>query len=263
MKKIAFSTIAFLFLWLPFSIAQVDSSWNNTDADGEKEGKWRAYHNNGVLRYVGQFEKGKPAGEFKYFFDSGDLQSVLNFESSEIANARLFYQTGDLMAEGKYVNQKRDGLWISYGGGNVKLEQGAYELGLKTGVWKTYFLNGQVSSESEFDKDVKVGTFKMYHPSGKLKQESIYVDGKLNGLATFYKTDGKKFLKGLYLNDRRDKRWIYYDENMKIEKVLLYEEGVLTNPEILETINYDSEPYERNIKDVLEFDDLRGKIRYE
>lgn len=263
MKRNAFFTIAFILLWLPMSIAQLDSSWNSTNTNGQKEGKWRAYHENGMLRYVGQFKEGQPEGEFKYFFNSGDLQSVLNFETPKVANARLFYQSGDLMAEGKYINQKKDGLWISYGGSNIKLEEGAYVSGLKEGEWKTYFASGLVSAVSQYENDLQIGEYKSYYENGKLKQESLYANGKLHGLSTFYKSTGKKYLKGIYLNGMRDKRWIYYEDNMKVEKVLEYQEGVLLNPELLDTINYDSDPYKQNIKDVLEFDDLRGKIKYE
>lgn len=260
-KAIIFFTVT--FFGSLFVFAQGEPSWNQIDSKGQKMGRWRAYHENGKLRYTGQFEEDQPYDEFRYYFTTGDLQSVLTFENSSTAKARLFYQNGDLMAEGTYKNQKREGKWTSYGDQNIKVEEGEYINGMKEGSWKTFFPNGKIASETNYINNLKEAEFKRYYDNGALKQDGIYENDKLNGLSTFYKPDGKKFLKGIYQNDMRDKNWIYYDDKMEVKNVLEYQEGVLMNPEELETIDYDSEPYRNNIKDVLEFDDLRGKIRYE
>jgi len=243
--------------------AQEDSLWNQKSSNGDKIGKWRGYHKNGKLRYTGQFKEDKPCEVFKYYFDTGDLQSILTFKEPTVAQAKLFYQNGDIMAEGVYINQKREGRWISYGAENIKVEEGEYKNGNKTGSWLTYFPNGQISSEIVFENNLKNGPFKNYYNNGKLKQEGVYENDKLNGLSIFYKPDGKKFLKGIYNNDSRNKNWVFYNDKMEVNKVLEYNNGVLLNPEVLDTINYDSEPFKNNIKDVLEFEDLRGKIKYE
>ena len=51
-----------------------------------------------------------------------------------IEMVKLFYQNGEIMAKGKYVNQKKEGLWISYGTESIKVEEGNYEEDKKEGL---------------------------------------------------------------------------------------------------------------------------------
>ena len=40
---------------------------NKIDANGQKQGEWKKYHENGMLRYIGTFKNDKPIDEFKYY----------------------------------------------------------------------------------------------------------------------------------------------------------------------------------------------------
>ena len=45
------------------------------DEDGIKEGTWKEYYGDGTLRSVGIYAKGKPVGEWKYYFENGKTES--------------------------------------------------------------------------------------------------------------------------------------------------------------------------------------------
>ena len=243
--------------------AQSDPSFNQKNEKGQKTGKWKGYHKNGKLRYVGQFSNDTPVDTFFHYFPSGELQTVLIYRNPKEAYAIHYYQTGELLAQGKYLNREKDSIWTSYRAKNIKVEKGNYLKGQKHGKWETFYENGMVSKEVNYENDKPEGSFKAYFQNGKVKQEGIYENGLLNGLSTLYDSQGKKILKGIYKNGIRDKRWIYYDDKQRVEKVLIYENGKLMNPELLDNIMEDLEKYKNNRKDVLEFEDLRGRISYE
>lgn len=258
-----FSALLLIFFMFSCSALQAqEGTYNQKDANGKKTGNWRGYYPDGKLRYEGQFKSDAPFDVFKFYFQTGEVKTVMTYRSPKETYARHYYSTGEWMAEGKYINQLKDSIWTSYGAGNKKVEEGAYLNGKRYGWWKTYHLNGRVADEIYFESDLEQDVYKTYYDDGTLKQEAIYVDGFLNGLTTYYNPSGKKVLKGIYKNGVRDKRWIFYTEDMKIRKVLLYENGKLTNPEDLEKLE-DTEEFKQNKKDFLEFEDLRGKIRYE
>ncbi|HOK52659.1 MAG TPA: hypothetical protein PLF75_12280, partial [Bacteroidales bacterium] len=56
-----------------------DTLWNQTDARGWKQGYWRAYYDNGKLRYRGYFKDNQPLGEFRRYYESGGIMAVQNF----------------------------------------------------------------------------------------------------------------------------------------------------------------------------------------
>ena len=261
MKKSFLFLIASIFL-IGFSFSQ-ESTWNQTNEKGEKIGDWRAFYPNGKIRYVGSFENNLPVDTFYYYFQSGKLKTFLEYDSINSAKAKLYYETGEKMADGRYTNRKKEGMWVSYGANNIKVEQGAFLDGKKYGLWKTFYEDGSVSMEVNFENDLEQGAVKHYFIDGKLKQEANYKDGFLDGLSINYDGKGKKVLKGIYYKGARDGKWIYYDEQQTMETILEYDKGQLLNPDALKEINYNSDQYRSNVKDVLEFEDLRGRIKYE
>lgn len=262
MKRTINSLFLFIIL-LSFSAQAQSVGTNLKDNQGRKTGVWKGYYPNGSLRYEGQFEEGKPTGIFKFFFNTGEIKSIMKYRSPLEAYVIHYYSTGDKMAEGKYKNKLKDSIWTTYGAKNIKVDEGPYVKGQKFGLWKTFHVNGKVAEEGFMDKDLEQDTFKSYFISGGLQQVMVYVDGFLNGETTYYDEKGRIILRGLYANGKRDKRWIYYTENFKVKKRLIYDKGKLTNPEVLEELELDTEEFQRNRKDRLDFDDFRGKIKYE
>lgn len=250
---------------LSFSgFSQSSEKWNQKDANGLKSGNWRGLHKNGKLRYIGQFSKDEPYGVFKYYFNTGELQTVLKYVNPKEAYATHFYITGEPMASGKFIDKQKDSIWVFFDMKGKRMEDGQYLNGRKFGVWRTYYNSGEVSSEVPLEADLEQGSYKAYYPDGSLKQESIYKDGFLNGLTTHYSSNGKKTVKGLYVRGQRDGHWVFYDDKQQVKRVQKYDMGKLLNPEVLEGLQEDDlELYRNNRKDVLEFDDLRGRIKYE
>jgi len=262
MKKTILLSIFFsLIVQLGFS--QSADQWNQKNEEGKRVGKWRDYHPSGKLRYEGQFDNGVPFDVFRYYFQSGKLQTVLTYEDESVAIGKHYYENGEPMAEGKYINQLKEGTWITYGTGGVKVEEGSYLAGKKYGTWRTFYPSGKIAEEVSLENDLEEGALKVYFEDGTLKQEAFYKGGFLEGKSTFYNPEGKEILSGAYFKSSRNGDWVYYSDSLQTKTILKYDKGILLNPEAVELLPDDSDLYKNNVKDELEFEDLNGKIKYE
>lgn len=258
-QKILLFAVATFFI----SINLIGQENNQTNAKGQKIGKWNGFHENGKLRYEGNFENGLPVDTFYHYFYTGNLQSKLFHKSKTTVYATIFYDTGEIMAIGKYTNREKDSIWTSYGAKNIMVEKGNYIQGKKDGIWETYYASGAVSGNITYVNDVKHGDYILFFENGEVKEKSTFINGKLEGTSVIYDSKGNKILEGVYKTGKRDLNWIYYNEEEEVVKTLIYKNGALTNPEDLNNILDNIEEYEDNRKDVLEFEDLRGTIKYE
>src|SRR6186713_1325248 len=144
MKTINF-LLVFLFL-CPMIQAQDE---NKTDAKGRKTGKWLVKHENGITRYIGEFKEGKPVGDFKYFYETGELKSVIKFKSDGKTSYGTYYYTeedgGKKMSEGKFIDQKKDSTWTYFDYGGNKTYTQEYKDDLENGKKFIYYVSGNKS----------------------------------------------------------------------------------------------------------------------
>ncbi len=267
MKKSLVKSV-FLFLFVVSSsmlLAQNNKAWNQENEKGEKFGPWRAFHENGKLRYQGQFEDDKAVGEFHYYFEDGNLQSTLNYDSKNPSKSKAihYYQTGEKMAEGEYIDQKKSGEWRTYGAGGVLVEESSYINGQRFGEWRLFYPNGKLLSEVYMERDLEQGVKKEYYPEGELKKEEAYTDGFRQGGTYIYSETADTLVKGEFVKDVRHGKWYYYKDNNTIDKVLEYKKGQLMNPEVIEDMFTTPDEYKQNVKDELDFEDLKGTIQYD
>lgn len=211
-----------------FAFAQV----NKTDANGKKQGEWKKFHkNSGSLRYKGTFKNDKPVGKFIYYYDTGELQTVMVYRKDGSSYTEMYHQTGRLMSKGKYVNQERDSIWYFFDDRGVLSYQETYEAGKLNGQKVIYYapVDGQyrVMESTYFKNGVKHGEHKEYYPNTRLKSECRFVDGNINGARKYYHTNGKMERIERYKYAVRHGLWIYYNEKGIKEAMIVYWEGAL------------------------------------
>jgi antitoxin component YwqK of YwqJK toxin-antitoxin module len=253
--------VVVMFLLTTNSITQNSTSINRKDKDGNKIGTWKAFHPDGSTRYVGQFDKGQPVDTFFYYYPTGELQTMMIHNGVKSAYAKMYYSTGELMAQGKYYEQKKDSIWLTYGANQVLVTKGGYQKGAKFGRWETYYTNGKLAELVFYKNDIEVDGYRSYYDNGNVLEETQYVNGFLEGVSTFYNENGNKILKGIYKKSMRDGKWIYYNSNGTVVKIVEYKDGKSLD----ENLNVIEIPEElkANRKEYLEFDDIRGKIKYD
>ena len=202
-----------LLLFIPIFL--ISQSINHTDANGNKQGEWKKTYANGQFKYKGQFKNDKPYGEFKHFYISGDLKAITEYSpDGVVAHTQTFHENQLPMAEGKYINHKKDGIWKFYNEFDGKLiSEETYKNGKLKGISKTFYTeNGNLAESIEYENGIKQGKLRKYFPEGSIMTEGNYENDLLNGDFTLYFPEGNTQLKGKYLKGRQIGNWQYFDE---------------------------------------------------
>ena len=199
---------------------------NKTDASGKKQGHWIKYDDDHKKIYDGNFENGVPEGKFTYFYDTGIPWSVSMFsQNGKVARSKMYDAGGNLIGEGKYVNEKKDSVWKFYNQEGKILSDEVYSNGVKNGSCKIYYASGQISEDKMWKSGVLEGPCKKYFDGGQIKYSGNYVNNKVNGKITFYYISGKVDAEGMYVADLKDGVWTYYKEDGSLLRTDTYSHG--------------------------------------
>lgn len=228
LKKIRIYAALFVAILPMLAFAQ--PPLNQTDAAGKKQGPWKKY-TDGVLKYEGQFKDDKPTGKFTYYYPGGTVKTVSVYSANgTICRTKSYHEeNGKLMAEGKYVNEKKDSIWNYYSFDDKLMSTESYVKGIKEGVWKTYYPDSSrtLLEIKNYKADVADGAWEQYFQNGTIKTKATYIKGKLEGLAVYYQSDGKKLMEGKFKNGLREGAWYSYNTDGKLEKTEKYAKGEL------------------------------------
>jgi antitoxin component YwqK of YwqJK toxin-antitoxin module len=85
-----------------------------------------------------------------------------------------FHQNGKLKMNGKFLNGKRDGEWMSYFPNDQLQSTGTFINGVRTGAVKVYQHNGTLIYEGFFKEGKEFGHWKFYTSDGKLAKEEDF-----------------------------------------------------------------------------------------
>lgn len=231
----------FLFITLALAIhaysqAQIDTIFNQTDANNQKQGWWKANYENGKLKYYGCFKNGKPIGTMKRFYDDGTLKAIIYFyENSNVSFTKMYFQNGVLAGEGKFVGSVKDSVWryYSYYDKVISLEEN-YVLGKKHGLARKYYTNGKIAEDLFWKNNIKQGIWKQYYPDGTIKLEANYINDFRSGLFKEYYPGGKIENEGTFVNNIMEGEWKYFDLEGKLKMTVVYKKGVAQNTDMFE-----------------------------
>jgi antitoxin component YwqK of YwqJK toxin-antitoxin module len=223
------------FLVLMGLLASPVHAQNKKDSKGRKQGVWEKYYPDGkTMLYTGQFKDDQPVGEFKYYFESGKIKSIVQHETSERSYAWFYFENEQLMSEGQYMNQKKDSVWRNYNAQgflvsketfkNNRLNgekliyyiQNQIETGeVKCALLETYkdsilhgsciefFSSGSKKQQGTYAQGKKVGIWETYHPDGSLATRIKFRDGKAYGYAYAFDEEGTELYKSYWLDGKR------------------------------------------------------------
>lgn len=217
-------TFLFILLVTGSVLAQSDTIFNQTDAHNLKQGFWRKSYSNGNLMYKGFFKNDKPVGEMRRYFESGRLKALLIYNGTgESAKARLFYENGNLAAEGKFYTTLKDSVWTYYSFYNKSVTaRECYVQGELHGLMVSYYENGEVSEKTGWNKNKKSGIWEQYFPGNSIKLKANFADNKLEGEFIVYTRKGTTYISGTYRNNLREGKWNFYNEDGTMQQTLNY-----------------------------------------
>ncbi len=192
---------------------------NQKNDSGEKTGSWVKYHDNGKVKYEGQFRNDRPYGKFTYYYSNGSEKATSIFsDDGIIAHNISYYTNGKLLAQGKYINQKKDSIWRYYLNeeSNPCISSETFVNGVLNGESITYYPETGKEAEIVFFKnDKKDGSLLKYFPDGNIMTKSYYKDGSPDGNFVHYHPNGSEQIVGKYQDGIQVGEWKFYDENGK------------------------------------------------
>ncbi len=114
-------------------------------------------------------------------FDNGKVMKVHFVDKNNLSEKyeKIFYQSGGVFIEGKLVNDKREGLWLSYYENGTIWSLGNYSNGLRNGKSEVYYDNGRLRFVKNYKNDVPVGIWTFYDKNGDLVGEIEYQNGNI------------------------------------------------------------------------------------
>lgn len=208
------------------------SQINQVDANGLKQGVWKKpYENNAVYKFVGQFKDDKPYGKFVYYYESGDVEAVINFsDDGSVGYSQMYHESGYMMARGKYLNQLKDSTWIYFDDRGIVSYMEDYKNGMLDGYKVIYYepVDGQypVAKYYTYREGILHGDFKSYHPNQQVESKGVYDNGKLHGTVEFFYPNGKYMAMERYQYGVKHGYWVYYDDSGTQHSYKLFWEGV-------------------------------------
>ncbi|RSK35257.1 hypothetical protein EI290_06045 [Hymenobacter metallilatus] len=132
------------------------------------ESSWLCYDNQGTEKWL--TPAGKP--EIVVEMDQGKQHGMY----------RAYHPfTGKLLAEGRYVEGRREGEWKTYYPSGALERKGAYQHGEWEGEWLTYFENGKLERTTTYHQGDLQGPLRVFNMQGELLLEKLYANGEITG----------------------------------------------------------------------------------
>ena len=232
----------------------VSTAQNQLDAQGRKTGHWRVEYPDGDVRYEATFVEGRPVGEMVRYYENGQVQARMHFDSAaDRSYTRLYYQNGKPAAEGWFVNREKDSVWTYYSefDGTVRIRE-PYTGGKLQGKVESYFPSGEVSEEVAWKNHQKEGDWKQYYSDGALRLESGYKENQLEGPYRVYYPDSTLKVHGTFKENKSQGTWEFFDESGNMLYAIEYEQGRPVDQEQFQQMMQDS---------LLRFQDIQDSLQ--
>ena len=172
-----------------------------TDENGNRQGEWKFFYEDGTVYSIGKYKNGLPEGEWKWYFRNGEIRRDESFiNGKEEGISKEYNDSLQLIATGKYVDGKKEGLW-KYNNGEYVAE-GEYADGLKFGTWHQTYKNGKTAFTGKYIDGLEDGEHVYYNDNGKLHEVRNYKQGQRNGLWKIYDDKGVLILTINYQADK-------------------------------------------------------------
>ncbi len=130
-------------------------------------------------------------------------------------------KSGVTYSEGNYLNNLKDGLWLTHSVENDMLMQVEnYKQGIKNGIFIEISKQGNLVSEQYFTNNIPDGPHRIYGPGGSPLTVNNYQEGQLHGLqVVYYENIRKKSEESHYNMGVKDgiSRWYNTEGNIIVE----------------------------------------------
>ena len=206
---------------------------NRYDSDGNKQGIWKDFHDNGKIKKEVIFFHGKKDGFEKVYNKKGKIQELRSYNKGEeigneislgvVYNKVILNNNNYLLGvlendlkQGLFKEFNSNGELLSYRfyNNDTLIYKGNYDsLNNKTGKWIYYWENGSKKKEGFYSKNQKEREWKYFYRNGNIQQKGTYIKNLPNGLWEWWYENNTKRRTEEYLNGRENGIVEEYDTN--------------------------------------------------
>lgn len=226
---------ASLIIISSIALCQTETSVNQTDSKGMKQGHWIKKYPDQSLLYDGYFKDDHPIGEFKRYYEDKTLKSVLNFSSNgKEADALLYHPNGNLASKGRYINQKKEGKWQFFSSmiKGYLISEDIYTGDIRNGLSVKFYPDSTIAEKISYVNNIRQGEWTRYYTGGSILLKSNYLNDKIDGKFETWSEDGKPEYSGQYKNDARDGLWLIYNPDGTVKYRIEYVDGITQDRQI-------------------------------
>lgn len=168
-----------------------------TYVNNQRSGDWTFYYLNGSKEQVGRYNQaGKPDGVWKWYYESGQLKKEEVMRNGlPDGYLKEWSDSGSMIVQGQYIEGEEDGEWVYEI--NDDRVSGSYVNGKMEGEWKHYY-NDQLYFQGNYVEGLPDGEHIYYWDNGKVKEKGNYIAGKREGSWQYFGYDGLKVLTVTY-----------------------------------------------------------------
>jgi uncharacterized protein len=227
MKKALIGSLLIMFSC--FYVLAQESTLNQTDSKGLKQGRWEEKTASGISK--GKYNSDQKEGTWVTYGSNGTLTRVEEF-SNGIRDGIFVEidQRGYLVSDMFYQNNLLEGTAKKYYYGTNPASIIDYRHGKINGKKKIYYENAasKLTEESEYKDDVKDGYSNFFATNGDPIAEYIYKNGLLEGIQKTYYTGKKLMSEQMYVNNIESGFYKEYFESTKPKIEGNFKEGKMT-----------------------------------
>jgi len=176
--------------------------------DGEQQGEWTFFGEDGEKRAEGQYRDDVQDGPWVYYYPDGSLEYEGTFQDELREGAwRYWHPNGSPKAQGSFRRGRELGAWRFWDPQGQLTQRGRFLDGLQTHRWTYWRADGSRSAEGWFVAGRKVGVWSFWDEAGELSQRD-YGLAPDQELSCELWPEGTLRREGLVLEGRPSGYWI-------------------------------------------------------
>jgi antitoxin component YwqK of YwqJK toxin-antitoxin module len=141
----------------------------------------KAYHGNGVLKFLGSVKNGKPHGLVITFYENQQKKSQYHYRNGMAQGlTRAWYWGGQIQEKAELKDDVVNGLNTTWHENGQKMSEGKYQDGLQQGPHTKWYENGQKAHEFNYKDGMFHGLNTKWDKEGHITSQAKYqIDTKV------------------------------------------------------------------------------------
>ncbi|MCF8256791.1 MAG: toxin-antitoxin system YwqK family antitoxin [Flavobacteriales bacterium] len=136
------------------------------------------------------------------------------------------YEEGQLVEEGEYINNKKNGIWTKYYPNGKKKHELTFTNNVANGYAKIYYRDGQLQEEGMWQQNKWAGQYKYYNENGNVKYDWSYNSaGKREGQQKYFHDNGVLMYLGEWKNGNEAGELVEYYEDGSVKTKRFFNNG--------------------------------------